>query len=462
MPGRDPTTLLDGREPDPWLRQLTGVGSSKRTFYPEYRRKSEGLERALKALEAVSAALCATTQGPFVLAQAVVEAAAGHFDAVWAVMVLADDAFPAASASSGEALPRLLARAPDGSLATTRAALPPETWPLVDSVLEQQRPVLAASGPQPGSLGAPMFRGEGLAGVLLVHLRPGRSVDDSDTSILQVLANQAAVALQNAFLFQESERLRARVTALYEEAQHRAGELEARNSQLHRAQRRLVEARQHQLITRERNRIARDLHDSVAQYLVSIGMTLDWCRQQLPEASPVHARTVAAKELARGAIARIRVAIFELSALEGGEVGLVEALHDLARDFRKTARLAVGVHVRGTPYHLPPVTEYALFQIAQEAVFNVYKHAQASSARVDLCYRPKQVWLAIADDGSGDAAALRTRLAQARRPARSGHHRGLVNVAHRARELGGTVAVAGRQGGGVVIRVTIPVARVGD
>ena len=455
MPGRDRATLLDGQDPDPWLRQLTGVRSSKRTFYPEYRRKSEGLERALKALEAISAALCATTQGPLGLAQAVVEAAAHHFDAPWAVMVLAEDGFP-------DDLPRLLARGPAGGpLATTRAAVPAETWPLVDRVLEQQRPVLNSSRSRPGSLGAPMFRGEGLAGVLLVHLRPERSLDDSDTSILQVLANQAAVALQNACLFEESERLRARVTALYEEAQHRAGELEARNSQLHRAQRRLVEVRQHQLITRERNRIARDLHDSVAQYLVSIGMTLEWCRQQLPEVSPVHERTVAAKELARGAVDRIREAIYELSVLEGGEVGLVEALHDLAQDFRKTARLGVGVHVRGAPYHLPPATEYALFQIAQEAVFNVYKHAQASSARIDLCYRPRQVSLAIADDGVGDAAMLRARLAQASRSARSGHHRGLGNMAHRARELGGTATVSRRRGGGVVIRLTIPVARVG-
>jgi len=456
MPGRDPPTLLDGQDPDPWLRRLTGVRSSKRTFYPEYRRKSEGLERALKALEGISAALCVTTQGPLELAQAVVEAAARHFDAPWAVMVLAADGFP-------DDLPRLLARTPaGGSLATTRAAVPPETWPLVDRVMEQQRPVLNGhGGSQPGSLGAPMFRGDGLAGVLLVHLRPDRSLDDSDTSILQVLANQAAVALQNACLFEESERLRARVTALYEEAQHRAGELEARNSQLHRAQRRLVEARQHQLITRERNRIARDLHDSVAQYLVSIGMTLDWCRQQLPEASPVHERTVAAKELARRAVDRIREAIYELSVLESGEVGLIEALHDLAQDFRKTARLAVGVHVRGAPYHLAPATEYALFQIAQEAVFNVYKHARASSARIDLCYRPKQVWLAIADDGVGDAAMLRARVAQASSPARSGYHRGLANMAQRARELGGTATVAARRGGGVVVRLTIPVARVG-
>jgi signal transduction histidine kinase len=457
MPDSDPATLLEGHDPDPWLRQLTGVGSSKRTFYPEFRRKSEGLGRALKALEAISAALCVTTHGPLELARAVVEAAATHFDAAWAVMVLANEAFPDPSASAGEALPRVLARAPDGSLTTTPAALPAETWPLVDTILEQQRQVVVVNS----SLGAPMFRGEGLAGVLLVHLPTARPVDDSDASILQVLANQAAVALQNAYLFEESERLRGRVTTLYEEAQHRAGELESRNNQLHRAQRRLLEARQHQLITRERNRIARDLHDSVAQYLVSIGMTLDWCRQQLPETSPVHERTVAAKELARGAVGRIREAIFELSVLDAGEVGLVEALHDLAGDFRKTARLAVGVHVRGAPCHLPPATEYALFQIAQEAAFNIYKHAQASSAHIDLHYRPTQVWLAIADDGIGDAAMLRARLAQAERPTHSGHHRGLGNVAQRARELGGTATVHRRRGGGVVLRVTVPVARAG-
>src|SRR5690349_19042221 len=136
MTGSDPATLLDAQDPDPWLRQLTGVRSSKRNFYPEYRRKSEGLERALKALEAISAALCATTQGPLGLAQAVVEAAARHFDALWAVMVLAEDGFP-------DDLPRLLARTPDGgSLVTMRATVPPETWPLVDRVMELRRPVL--------------------------------------------------------------------------------------------------------------------------------------------------------------------------------------------------------------------------------------------------------------------------------------------------------------------------------
>ena len=111
-----------------------------------------------------------------------------------------------------------------------------------------------------------------LAGMLVVGLADDAEVAPRDVSILVTLANHAGVALHNASLFQENER--------------RAAELERRGSELEGTLRRLEQAGRRQLLSEERNRIARELHDSVAQHLLTIGMNLEWCRRQESTAPP--------------------------------------------------------------------------------------------------------------------------------------------------------------------------------
>lgn len=386
---------------DPWLERLTGARSSKPSFYAEWRRKSHGLDRAVEALRAISAALCTTTNGPDALCDAVVGALARHFGS------------PAVSL-------RLVAR---GEFRRGRS---PDRFPDLEARTRAEAGPVRLSG----MVGVPVL----LAGTLLVEL-PETEIDDSDVSILQTVANQLAVALENA--------------CLYQEANERTRELEERNRQLEIAHRRLSEAGQRQLINAERHRIARELHDSVAQHLISIGMNLEWCRQNEPS-SAVAGRVAVAKELARSALTQMRAAIFELSELDGQHSGMRGVLVDLAREFRAITPLRVRVRVRGEPVTLPLSAQHALFHIAQEAMFNAVRHAGAHGIWLDLTYSPGAVTLTVADDGTGDPSAIRGHLALAVAPG------GLVNIRDRARELGGTVTVLARRGGGVRIRVVAP------
>jgi signal transduction histidine kinase len=400
---------------DPWLERLTGARSSKPSFYAEWRRKSHGLDRAVEALRAISAALCTTTSGPDVLCEAVVGALGRHFGAPAVAMTLAGRAF------SGE-LPAVVSH-PPGPLTAELADLDERTR-------AQRRPVAL-----PGLVGVPVMLGAELVGTILLEL-PGAPIDDSDVAILQTVANQLAVALENA--------------CLYQEANQRTRELEERNRQLEIAHRRLGEVGQRQLISQERHRIARELHDSVAQHLISIGMNLEWCRQHEPS-SVVGRRVAVTKELARSALTQLRGAIFELSELDQGRGGLRGVLVDLAREFRAITPLRVRVRVGGEPVVLPLATQHALFHIAQEAMFNVVRHAGARGIWVELAYRADAVTLTVADDGTGDPLAIGHRLARATATG------GLVNIRERARELHGGVRVLARRGGGVRVRVTVPV-----
>jgi signal transduction histidine kinase len=248
-------------------------------------------------------------------------------------------------------------------------------------------------------------------------------------------------------------------------AERRAAELTRRNEQLRRAREHLARVRQAELVNAERHRIARDLHDSVAQSLVGIGMHLEWCHRHLDPSSPAYERLVASKELARAGLGWVRSAVEELSGLEQPGTGLGQALRDLAADFRSAGQLRVSVRVTARQRQLPPGVEHALFQIAQEGLWNAVRHANATQAWLSLAYAEDQIMLTISDDGSGDPAAVgRYLTATAAAPSRSActpqnhgpQNHGLRNIAERAAELGGEVRLRRRRGGGLRISVRVP------
>jgi signal transduction histidine kinase len=248
-------------------------------------------------------------------------------------------------------------------------------------------------------------------------------------------------------------------------AERRAAELTRRNEQLRRARGHLARVRQAELVSAERHRIARDLHDSVAQCLVGIGMHLEWCHRHLDPSSPAYERLVASKELARAGLGWVRSAVEELSGLEQPGTGLGHALRDLAADFRSAGQLRVAVRVTARQRQLPSVVEHSLFQIAQEGLWNAVRHAHATQAWLSLAYTEDQILLSVSDDGTGDPARIARYLAAAQAsredaapgPPRRGRH-GLRNIAERAAELGGEVSLRRRRGGGLRISVRVPVA----
>jgi signal transduction histidine kinase len=246
-------------------------------------------------------------------------------------------------------------------------------------------------------------------------------------------------------------------------AERRAAELTRRNEQLRRAREHLARVRQAELVNAERHRIARDLHDSVAQCLVGIGMHLEWCHRHLDPSSPAYERLVASKELARAGLGWVRSAVEELSGLEQPGTGLDQALRDLAADFRSAGQLRVSVRVTARQRQLPSVVEHSLFQIAQEGLWNAVRHAHATQAWLSLAYAEDQILLSVSDDGSGDPAAVGRYLTTTNSstgPSSPGTaprcRHGLRNIAERAAELGGEVTLRRRRGGGLRVSVRVP------
>jgi signal transduction histidine kinase len=436
---------MEGLSREHLIEKITGLRSSKRNYYSEYREKERRLDRAIASIANISAALCNTTSGVPLLAQAVVRVAAQHFDADLAVIELGNK----------ESQRWIATRNHDGMVTVTACAVPSLLDGVLHKVMTQKRLIITKLAGAPTIVGEPMFLRNQLVGALAVTPGEGFVLDEREISVLQTLANQAAVAFENARLYEESERLRAQATALYKEAYRQKTELEEKNHQLEKARRWLVVAKYNEIINDERNRIARDLHDSVAQYLIGIGMNLEWCRAQLHGFPQVSERINSTKELARSAISRMRKAIFELSMMHGSQSSLIAALSELTVDFEKHSGLHVQLQIRHTPQELAAEVEHALYTIAEEALFNAYKHAQASSVKVELRFNQTKVQLIIIDDGIGIPEQQLDQSAAAALDATTAHF-GLRNMRDRAQELGGKFKIARCRNRGTVVSVTAP------
>jgi signal transduction histidine kinase len=436
------------------LERLIGVRSSKPSFYAAWRDNSARLDRTIETLGRISTALCAAPDGPSALCDAVVEAAAHHFDAPWAALWFTGE--------PGNSEPSHVVRREGNRVLRADDDLPPMLGIVIAQALAANAPVVA--GEPARAVAAPLpVRGE-TAGVLAVGLPADATVAPTvaatvaatDLSILVTLANHAGVALHNAQLFQESERVRQRSEAVSRLAEQRAAELERRSDELEGIRLRLENAGRRELLSQERNRIARELHDSVAQQLLTIGMNLEWCRRQESAPAPVQDRVSASRSLAGSAVDEIRSVIFELAG--DTEIELRAALREVVEDVVAGTRLRVGLRTYGRAQPISGASQHALVQIAREALFNVVRHADADRAWLTLRWRPEMVRLVVADDGSGDAQALQDELQAARL---ADGHFGLSSIAGRVRDLAGSVSFARRRGGGVSLMVHMPLGGAG-
>jgi signal transduction histidine kinase len=300
-----------------------------------------------------------------------------------------------------------------------------------------------------GNAGATIWLDGRVVGGFVAWTPPHREVDDTDRSVLHILAGQTAAALQNCALLDRSERLLAQTL-------RQARDLERRHDELQATQAELGAARQREVLDSERHRIARELHDSVTQYALSAGMQIEVVRSSI--ADPVQReRLGTAKELTRRAVEQLRSAIYALGRSgERGRQSLPAMLEELST-VHMPSDLRVEVRLEGRPVALSSTAERSLFRVAGEALFNTAVHAEASRAVVRLAYRGDQVRLTISDDGCGRPEEVRRSLRAASVACPSGEHRGLVNMAARARELGGTLTFRRARLGGLQVQVDIPI-----
>lgn len=431
-----------GRPPD--LEALTGLHWGKPHHFPEHRTSGERLRRVIAALERISAALMRTTEGSEALVRAVVEAAAEHLSADWVVFALTDGELV-------ESRPRHLVLGPDGAEWTDLRAVPERVHAHLLAVVRGVADDDAAHGPEAHRrhVHVPVRLSGRVVGGFVAWTPADHEVDDTDRSVLHILAGQTAAALQNCALLDHSAQLLARTRRQAEDLSRRHAELQATQAEL-------GAARQREVLDSERHRIARELHDSVTQYALSAGMHIELARTDVADVR-LRAHLDTAKDLTRRAVEQLRSAIY---ALHHGES---EADEDLPSMLRRLSavhmpdELRVEVRIGGEPVPLPARCEQSLFRVAGEALFNTAVHADASRAVVRLAYGDGQVRLTIADDGRGRPEEVRRSLRAASLACPSGEHRGLVNMAARARELGGTLTFRRARLGGLQVQVDIPV-----
>lgn len=195
----------------------------------------------------------------------------------------------------------------------------------------------------------------------------------------------------------------------------------------------------------ERNRLAREIHDTLAQGLAGIALQLETADELIKAGSDpeqIQHALHKALHLTRISLDEVRRSVLDLRAapLEGHT--LAEALNILAEN---SNQVRVKCEVTGGTSPLPVRIEAGLYRIAQEALANVEQHAQAQQATLRLATLPDKVTLTIEDDGRGfDQEQI------------SSNRFGLVGLNERARLLGGSLKVLSDPGSGTIIEVQVP------
>ena len=266
-------------------------------------------------------------------------------------------------------------------------------------------------------IGVPIWWGPSIIGSCVVFSRDGdRTFDDDDATLLELFAKHAALAITYARLH-ESAEANARAEAAAE----------------------------------ERNRMAREVHDTVAKGLVSVLLQLRSAEGALDagRADELRGAIDEAATAARFALDETRRSVLGLAPSPVAGSSLEEALERELAWANRTGSADVRLVVAGEPVPLRAEVAHSLFRIAQEALTNALHHAEAGSVRIGIVYAERGVTLLVQDDGEGfDLAEVE----------RAGalHGMGLRGMAERARLLGGTVDVESTPGWGTRVRAELP------
>jgi signal transduction histidine kinase len=193
----------------------------------------------------------------------------------------------------------------------------------------------------------------------------------------------------------------------------------------------------------ERQRLFREIHDTLAQQFTSIIMHLAAAQINAPNTMQVHVQQ--AEQTAREGLDEARRIIWDVRPEFLENASLVESIERVAARWSVESAIEVAVAVTGTPCSLASPVEVALLRISQEALNNIKKHSHARHVNLTLSYMSDRLALDVADDGQGFD------------PAQRGRGFGLKSMRERAEELGGELSIESEQGKGTKIAVTIPI-----
>ncbi len=275
----------------------------------------------------------------------------------------------------------------------------------------------------PGWMSIPlMVRGE-VIGYLTLDSQRTTAYTHAEFALAQAFANQAAVAIQNARLFE----------------QVRAG-------------REQFQSLSHQLVERqenERRHIARELHDEASQALTSLMVGLHLLERETDQPQAIGLRVSELKRMTESVLENLHRLAIDLRPASLDYLGLVAALHQHIQNFNRQHGHLTTAQFEAIDFdeeRLPPLIETTLYRIAQEALTNVARHAQATQVDVLLKRRGGQLVMIVEDNGLGfdiEATAKNQRL-------------GLVGMRERAEMMGGQLMIESLRGAGTTIYVEVP------
>ncbi|HRJ41184.1 MAG TPA: GAF domain-containing sensor histidine kinase, partial [Caldilineaceae bacterium] len=248
----------------------------------------------------------------------------------------------------------------------------------------------------------------------------------ADQRLLETVAAQIAIAIQNAYLLEREQ-------TASQELRNLAGYLQT-------------------ALEDERTRISRLIHDNFGQALTALKFDIFWLGRQLVGGAVVQSKIAAMSGLIDSTIEQVRQLSSELRPGMLDDLGLAAALEWLGEDFARRTDIEVRSTVTDPALEMSPDLATALYRISQEALTNVARHAAASQLFIILQKEDEEWLLEIRDNGRGiDPAAERDT-----------HSLGILGMRERIHPFGGEIAFAGSPGMGTTVRIRVPVAIQGE
>jgi signal transduction histidine kinase len=273
------------------------------------------------------------------------------------------------------------------------------------------RPVHDLIRDEPWTVGVylPLLHRDKAVGALSAYYAVGKRPPETEMDFLRAMANEAALAVEYA---------------------------------------RLLETQRENVALEQRQRLARELHDSISQTVYGIVLAVKTAQDLIPvDATRAEEPLSVALRLSEAALAEMRALIFELRPEALDREGLIGALKHHTAAIRARHGLLVE-ETFGTEPRLSLDTKQGLYRIAQEALHNAARHARAKRVGIKLVGNDDQIRLQVWDDGVGfDSAGPYP------------GHLGLQTMRERASELAGHLEIASRPGGGTQVSATIPTTR---
>jgi len=277
-------------------------------------------------------------------------------------------------------------------------------------------------------LGVPLRLGDAVIGMIGVANKPG-GYDAADERLLSTFAGQVAVAVDNARLYARQRQAIAELQQLRE---------------------RLTKAERVQLLGRERERIAGELHDRIEQDIFTIGVRLTALLEDQSLDHRVAGQLRGLRQLSIGVADEVRRAIFALTSQEQEGARLTDRLRSRLAQFERSSDIRAHLVVTGAPGPGAAAVHEVVLLVVDEALANAAKHSQARTVLVSLRHEPGRVDLVVQDDGEGAPEILLGTFPD------SCLHFGLRHMHELVTGRGGRLEVSNGDEAGLVVRASLP------